>query len=117
MVSGIMVRGTIVASDIELKVIGWLERRGIQYAFQTSLAGGHFSLGGAVVDFIIERLAWRVQGGYYHTGVTKEGSDIIQKEMLSALGYTVVDIFGDDLADDRIDNTLQLALMGQEVLH
>ena len=106
-----------VASDLELMVLEWLDRRGIVYQFQTSLAGGHFQLGGSVVDFIIpdRLLAWRVQGEYWHRGVEKTGSDIIQKEQLETLGYVVVDLLEDDLRN-RLNQTLTLALMGQEVL-
>ena len=50
----------IVASDLELLVIGWLNRKGIDYDFQTSLMGGHYSLGGSVVDFTIGDLALQV---------------------------------------------------------
>ena len=108
---------TGVYTDIELIVIRWLERHKIQFEAQSSLMGGFYALGGAVVDFIIlaEMLAWRVQGEYYHKGVTKEGTDIIQKEILDGLGYTTVDIWGDDIKT-RADQTLRLALQGQEQL-
>jgi len=105
----------IVASDLELLVIGWLNRKGIDYDFQTSLMGGHYSLGGAVVDFIIGDLAWRVMGEYFHKGVEKTGSDIIQREQLVAMGFTVVDLLADDL-ENRLNETLTLALQGQEML-
>ena len=106
----------VVATDLELMVIEWLDRRGIMYAFQSSLAGGYYQLGGAVVDFIVEpNLAWRIFGEYWHSGVEKTGSDIIQKEQLTALGYTVIDLWEDDLRN-RLDETLRLALEGQEVL-
>ena len=108
---------TTVASDLEIIVMTWLDRRGVAYSFQTVLSGGHFALGGAVVDFIIGDLAWRVQGGFWHQGVTKTGSDQIQRELLTAMGYVVVDIWEDDLEPDRIDYTLELALEGQEVPH
>jgi len=105
----------IVASDLELLVIGWLNRKGIDYDFQTSLMGGHYSLGGSVVDFTIGDLAWRVMGEYFHKGVEKTGSDIIQREQLVAMGYTVVDLLADDL-ENRLNETLTLALQGQEML-
>ena len=104
-------------SDIEVIVKRWLDNRGVEYSFQTQLAGGFFQLGGAVVDFIIHqgRLAWRVQGEYFHRGVVKEGSDLYQRTILESMGYTVVDIWGDDIKDNT-DATLELALQGQEVL-
>lgn len=106
-----------VASDIELLVIQWLERRNIEYQFSTGLGGGFFELGGAVVDFLFPDLgiAWRIMGEYYHTGVEKEGSDEIQREMLTNMGYIVVDIWGLDITE-RIDQTLTLALQGVEML-
>lgn len=104
-------------TDIEEIVYNWLTRRGIPFRFQTSLMGGFYQLGGAVVDFLLDdsRLAWRIFGEYYHRGVTKEGSDLIQREQLTQLGWRVVDIWGDDIRD-RTDQTLGLALEGREVL-
>ncbi len=104
-------------TDIETICYNWLTRRGIPFRFQTSLSGGFYQLGGAVVDFLLDErnLAWRIFGEYYHRGVTKEGSDLIQKEMLTELGWRVVDIWGDDVKD-RTDEVLRLALEGREVL-
>ena len=108
---------TEVATDIELIVIQWLDRRNIAYQFQTSLRGGWYALGGAVVDFLLpaRMLAWRVMGEYFHRGVEKEGSDVLQREMLTELGWTVVDLYSDDI-ENRLEETLRLALLGQEVL-
>ena len=107
---------TQVMSDLEQVVFDFLTKRNIAFDFQTSLAGGLFALGGAVVDFIVEpNLAWRIMGEYYHRGIEKTGSDTIQKETLSALGYTVVDIWADDI-QNRLDETLTLALQGQEMI-
>ena len=104
-------------TDIETIVYQWLTRRNIEFQFQTSLMGGFYQLGGAVVDFLIQdrMLAWRIFGEYWHRGVTKEGSDLIQREMLMTLGWTVVDMWSDDILE-RTDETLNLALSGQEVL-
>ncbi len=106
------------ASDIEILVIKWLDKRGIEYRFQSSINGGFFSLGGAVVDFIIEtgNLAWRVMGEYYHHQVEIRSHDAIQREMLTAMGFLVVDIWGEDVLN-RIDETLNKALMGEEIPH
>lgn len=104
-------------SDIEKIVYDYLIRRGIQFRFQTAFGGGYFELGGTVVDFLLDdlRLAWRVQGEYYHRGVGVEGKDFIQKELLAGLGWTVVDIWGDDIKD-RLEATMSKALLGQEML-
>lgn len=102
-------------SDIERIAFNWLVRRGVDFQFQTSLMGGIFSLGGAVVDFIIGLIVWRVMGTYWHQGVEKTGQDTIQKELLIAMGYTVVDIWAEDL-ENRAEQTLTLALSGEEML-
>lgn len=110
---------TLVMSDIERIVYDYLTNHGIEFQFQTSLSGGWYSLGGAVVDFLFEdrRLAWRIQGEYYHKGVEKEGSDIVQRELLENMGWIVVDIWGDDIKDPtRLEQTMRLALQGREVL-
>ena len=109
----------VIGTDIELLVIAWLDRRKIIYEFKSSLMGGFFALGGAVVDILLRErnLAWRIFGEYWHQGVIKEGSDQIQRELLTNLGYTVVDIWGDDILDPtRINETLTKALLGQEML-
>jgi len=107
----------VVASDLEIIVLRWLDKHNIIYDFQTSLMGGYYQLGGTVVDFIIpdRMLAWRVMGEYYHKGVEKTGSDITQKEILSSMGYTVVDLLADDL-ENRLAETMRLALQGEEML-
>jgi len=105
----------IIASDLERIVYDWLVRRGISFDFQTSFSGGHYQLGGSVVDFLIGNLAWRVQGEYWHRGVEKAGADIIQREMLESLGYTVVDLRADDL-ENMANETLTKALRGEEML-
>ncbi len=110
----------IIATDIEIIVLRWLDKRGIIYDFQTSLAGGRFELGGSVVDILIHDLdlAWRIQGRYWHEGVAKKGMDDIQRESLEAMGWTVVDIWSDDLETPaEVNETLTMAIQGQEVLH
>ena len=104
-------------SNLEALVYHWLVQRNILFDFQSSLMGGHFALGGAVVDFILveNNIALRVAGEYWHKGVEKTGSDIIQREQLVAMGYTVVDLLADDL-ENRLNETLTLALQGQEML-
>lgn len=108
---------TRIATDIEQLVLDWLDKRKIVYEFETSLRGGFYALGGAVVDIILRerRLAWRIFGEYWHRGVTKEGSDTIQREMLTELGWTVVDLWSDDI-ENRLEETLTKALRGEEVL-
>lgn len=110
---------TDIYTDIEALVIRWLDRHKIEYSFSTSIAGGFYELGGAVVDFLLHSrgLAWRVHGVYWHTGVDIEGHDQIQRELLEGMGWTVVDIWSDDILDPaRLEQAMRLALIGQEVL-
>ena len=104
-------------TDIEKLVLQWLINHQINFQFQTSLSGGFYELGGSVVDFLLpdQRLAWRVHGEYWHRGVSVEGRDLIQKETLSAMGLTIVDLWGSDI-QNRLEETMRLALLGQEVL-
>ena len=109
----------LIASDLERICLSWLDKRGItDYEFQSSQMGGRFELGGSIVDFLFyERaLAWRVQGEYYHRGVEKEGTDAIQRELLESQGWVVVDLWEDDLTPERINDTLERALRGEEML-
>ena len=108
---------TEVMTDIEAIVYNWLVRRKIAFQFATSLRGGFYELGGAVVDFLLpeRRLAWRVMGEYWHRGATPEGKDVIQRELLTGMGWTVVDLWGDDL-ENRLNETMRKALLGQEML-
>ena len=106
-----------VMTEPEAIVYQFLVERKIPFEFQTSLAGGIYELGGSVIDFLLpeHRLAWRVMGSYWHRGVTKEGSDLIQKENLSAMGLVVVDLQEDDL-HNRLEETMRLALQGIEII-
>jgi len=106
-----------LATDIELIVISWLDRHKIVYQFQTSLMGGWYELGGAVVDIILpeRNIAIRVCGEYWHRGVVPSGRDQVQRELLTGLGYTVVDLWGDDI-ENRLEETMRKALLGQEML-
>ena len=108
---------TRIATDIELIVLNYLDRHKIAYQFQSSLAGGFFELGGAVVDILIpdRSLAWRIMGEYWHRGIVPEGKDVIQREMLTGLGYIVVDLQGNDILN-RLEETMTKALQGIEML-
>ena len=111
---------TQIASDLERICLSWLDKRGItDYEFQSSQMGGRFELGGAIVDFLFSEraLAWRVQGDYWHTQIAKQATDSVQRELLEAQGWTVVDIFGSDLeTPEEVNSTLEKALLGEEVL-
>jgi len=105
----------------EFLCFDWLVKRGLEpmedFIFQSSRMGGRQLYGGAVVDFDFQdqMLAWRVQGEYFHIGnPAKEASDIMQKMSLSVAGYTVVDIFAQDVIERR-NWILTKALNGEQV--
>lgn len=106
-----------IYTDLEKLVIDWLTRHNIEYKFSSSIAGGHYSLGGAVVDFLLPNrgLAWRVHGEYWHTGIEIEGHDATQRELLTGLGWHIVDLWQDDL-ENRLEETMRKALLGEEML-
>jgi len=108
---------TTIATSIELIVLNWLNRNKIEYEFQSSLMGGFYELGGAVVDILLPQLqlAWRIFGEYWHRGISKSGSDLIQKESLSARGWTVVDIWERNIREN-LEQTMRLAIQGKEML-
>jgi len=54
-------------------------------------------------------------GEYWHRGVEVEGRDLIQREQLAALGYTTVNLWGEDIKN-KLNETMRLALLGQEML-
>lgn len=109
---------TAVMTDLEEIVVRWLDRHQIDYQFQSSLMGGYYELGGSVVDILLPSrgLAFRVQGEYWHQRVGQQGRDMVQKELLSGLGWTVIDLWGDDI-QSRLNETMRRALLGQEMLH
>jgi len=92
----------------EFLVFDWLVKKGLEpmddFIFQSSRMGGRQLYGGAVVDFDFpsQRMAWRVQGEFFHIGnPAKEASDIMQKMNLAAVGYIVIDIFAQDVLQRR----------------
>ena len=106
-------------SDLEVIVYNWLTKHQIMFSFQSSFSGGRFELGGSVVDFTLDDMliAIRVQGEYFHKGVEKTGTDAVQREILESQGWTVVDVWGEDILDpSRLEETMQKAIRGEEVL-
>jgi len=110
---------TQIASDLERIVLEWLDKRNIMYNFQSSLLGGRYELGGSIVDITFpERLlGWRIQGDYWHKQIAKQATDSVQRELLESQGWTIVDIWGEDLeTPEEVNNTLEKALRGEEML-
>lgn len=108
---------------IEFLAFRWLTKvakleSGVDFEFQSSQLGGRSMPGGAVVDFDFpdRKLAWRLQGAFWHVGdPAVEGYDIMQKLALeSTLGYTVVDIYEED-ALQSTDYVFRQALQGIQI--
>jgi len=103
----------------EAIAVGWLSRHNIPFEFQTSLMGGFYELGEAVVDIILPdtMTAIRIQGTYWHQDVSKRGRDDLQKEFLQAMCYIVIDVWEDDTEDPaRLEQTMRLAIQGEAIL-
>jgi len=105
-------------SELERKVYNWLTKREIPFTTQEPMFGVAGELGSAVVDFVIEErnLVLRIMGSYYHSTMEAKARDEFGKEQLINRGYIVVDLREEDLTDERITRTLEMALEGQEAL-
>ena len=75
-------------------------------------------LGSAIVDFVLpdKNLLLRVMGSYWHSGFESKARDLLSKERLMAKGYVVVDLHEENLSENKLEATMQLAMQGQEVL-
>ena len=111
----------VIGSNLEIMVYDWLVkhgfREGIDFEFQSQLIGGAARmLGDAIADFQLfkEMIILRVQGEYWHSSTNEMARDSIQKERLTGMGYTVVDIWEQDLVD-RLNETMQNAIEGTEI--
>jgi hypothetical protein len=80
-------------------VYAWLIRNQFDFNFQVSVIGGR-APGGAVLDFVVltgaRLIAIRVQS-YWHTMSSAQMNDDIQLAKLTELGYTVVDLWEQDI--------------------
>ena len=103
-------------SSLEQKVYSWLVERDIPFRTQVKMFG-YREIGSATIDFIIpdRNLAWRCMGAYWHSSFEAKARDELGKENLVNAGYIVVDLYEEDLSDEQIDHTLELALQGMEV--
>jgi len=105
-------------SELEKKVFSWLTRNEVPFETQVPMFGGAGEVGSATVDFILaeRNLALRTMGSYWHSTIEAKARDEFGKEQLIGRGYTVVDLHEENLTDERIENTMQLALQGQEAI-
>ncbi len=99
----------IIGTVPELATYDWLENRGFSFEFQSSMLGGQYMHGGAVVDFLVADISrmgwyvWRVQGQYWHQGLEVGVKDESQKARLRRAwikGIPVVEVV--DLYERRI---------------
>lgn len=105
-------------SDLEKKVFNWLSNHDILFTTQERMFGYAGELGSATIDFILEgrNIVIRVMGSYWHSGLEAEARDEFGKEQLINQGYIVVDVWEENLTDEKIDDTMQKAIEGVEVL-
>ena len=104
-------------SALEKKVYDWLTRKKIPFETQETMFGARYELGSATVDFILMNgIALRIMGSYYHSSMEAKARDEFGKEQLANKGYLVIDIWEEALSDDRIEDTMQKAIRGEEVI-
>ena len=106
----------IFLNNLEKIVYGWLIKHSILFTAQAPMFGAG-ELGSATVDFILtaRNVAIRTMGGYWHTGLETNARDLLGREKLAEAGYTVVDVWEDDI-NHNLDATMELAIQGQEML-
>ena len=104
-------------SSAEQQVYKWLTLHKIPFDTQVKMFAGYTEIGGSVVDFIIpdKMLALRIMGVYWHSSIEAQSRDRLSRERLTEAGYHVVDIWEDQLTDDKIDYTMNNALQGVEI--
>ena len=70
------------------------------------------------MDFVlIERnIVLRCMGTFWHSGLETNARDLLGREKLTEAGYTVVDVWEENLTAGKIDSTMELAISGQEAL-
>ena len=105
-------------SSLERKVWDWLAKNNISFDTERTFLAEAGELGSARVDFVIpdRNLLLRVMGSYWHSGLEAEARDRLGKEGLMAQGWIVVDLWEDDLTDEKIERTMRLAIEGREVI-
>ena len=108
----------VMLSSLEKKVVDWLVKYEIPFTAQQPMFGGYAELGGAVIDIVLtgRNIVLRILGSYWHSGIESKARDEFGKEQLINQGFIVVDLHEESLSDDRIDNTMEAAIRGEEVL-
>jgi len=97
-------------------VYNWLIKHSILFTAQAPMFGVG-ELGSATVDFILteRNIAIRVMGTFWHSGLETNARDLLGREKLTEAGYTVVDVWEDDI-NRNLETTMKLAIQGQEML-
>jgi len=105
-------------STLEKKVYDWLSKREIPFTTQEPMFGIAGEAGSAVIDFVLteRNIVLRTMGSYWHSGTEAKARDAFGREQLVNKGYIVVDLWEENLTDDKIQNTMELAIEGQEAL-
>ena len=105
-------------NNLERIVYNWLTKHSILFTAQAPMFGGVGELGSAIVDFILteRNIVLRIMGGYWHSGLQTNARDLLGREKLAEMGYTVVDIKEENLTPSKINTTMELAISGQEAL-
>ena len=100
----------IVTTKTERLISDWLNKNGVDYLFKTNLAGGYYSLGSAICDFILPNwIILRVNEGYGQETINQ-----VQEAMLEEEGWTIVDVWIDDVRD-KLDEVMEKAITGEEL--
>ena len=105
-----------IMTSIETTVSDWLLKKTIDFNFQSQLMGGFYNqFGDEKVNFELPdpNILLRIQGvNAQKTNLS--GKDVINKERLIGLGYTVVDCWESDIKDNK-EFTLSEAMKGKEI--
>ncbi len=83
---------SLPASLPELSIARELERMGLAYEFQTSFMGGRMVAGGLVADFYLPNysLIISVLGEYFHYGLQRTASDVLQALGMNSQGISTI---------------------------
>ena len=103
-------------NNLERIVYHWLIKKNILFTTQVPMFGAG-ELGSATVDFILtaRNIVLRIMGTFWHSGLETNARDLLGREKLAEAGYTVVDVWEDDI-NRNLDATMDLAIAGQEML-
>ena len=103
-------------NNLERIVYNWLTKKNILFTAQAPMFGAG-ELGSATVDFILtaRNIVLRCMGTFWHSGLKTNARDLLGREKLTEAGYTVVDVWEDDI-NRNLDAVMELAIQGQEML-